>query len=250
MNDILFSQNFHFLTFEFGEYRYTDNRCGVSTHYFAYMLSGSCKIVTDSETTSIETGDIFYIPNKCRYQSYWYGNPKIKFISLAFPYLPNFEKKVFPVQVIPKDKTAVVLLHKLGSKTMLSAKDIGDFYTLAGILLPLMNYNIPCRTKQITEFAREYLMKHPFANPNEIAKHCAISQSALYSAFQKSSDITLNDLRNDIRLEKAKDMLITTDKPIEYISDMLMFSSTSYFRKKFKQHFNTTPSSIRKQNRI
>lgn len=159
MNDTIFAQSFAFYTFEFDKYHCTDNRRGISTHYFAYMLKGSCKIITDSETISVKSGDIFYIPDKCRYRSYWYGNPEIKFISLGFPYLPNFENKWFPVQVIPKVKRAAELFFVLGSKTRLNAEDIGNFYTLAGILLPLMKYDIPCRTKQITELSREYLTK-------------------------------------------------------------------------------------------
>ena len=87
--------------------------------------------------------------------------------------------------------------------------------------------------------------KHP-----SLQKNSAISEAALYSAFKKSSDITLNQLRNNLLLEKAKDILITTDKPIECISDVLRFSSTSYVRKKFKQYFNMTPTEMRKRYRI
>ena len=90
----------------------------------------------------------------------------------------------------------------------------------------------------------------PFAKTSELAKNSAISEAALYSAFHKASDVTLNQHRNNLLLEKAKDILISTDKPIEYISDVLRFSSTSYFRKKFKQYFNMTPTEMRKLYRI
>ena len=138
----------------------------------------------------------------------------------------------------------------LSDKTQLSPADIGVFYTLAGILIPLMTNTTVCRTKEITERTKEYLIQHPFAKTSELAKNCTISEAALYSAFRKSYDITLHQLKNNLLLEKAKDMLITTDKPIEYISDALQFSSTSYFRKKFKHHFNTTPKEMRKRYRI
>ena len=138
----------------------------------------------------------------------------------------------------------------LSDKTRLSPADIGLFYTLAGILIPLMTNTAICRTKEITERTKEYLILHPFAKTSELAKNCAVSEAALYSAFHKSSDITLNQLRNNLLLEKAKDILITTDKPIEYISDSMHFSSTSYFRKKFKQYFNMTPTEMRKRYRV
>lgn len=250
MNDIIFSNGFIFRTIEFDEFHHTDNRTGAPSHFFAYMISGICKITTESETVEINTGDIFYIPNKCSYQSYWYGNPKIKFISLGFLYLPNFDNKTYPVQVVPNNDKAVEIFHLLASRMSLSAYDIGEFYTLAGILLPTMLHKNLCRTKEIVENTQKYLIHHPYAKTSELAKNCAISEAALYSAFKKSSDITLNQLRNKILLEKAKDILITTDKPIEYISDLMQFSSTSYFRKKFKQYFNMTPKEMRKRYRI
>ena len=250
MNDIIFSNSFRFKIFEFDEFHHTDNRAGVQTHYFAYMICGNCKIITETEAVEINTGNIFYIPNKCSYQSYWYGNPKIQFVSLGFPYLPNFDNKTYPVQTLPKNDKAVEILLSLGKCMSLTAHDIGEFYTLAGMLLPTMSHKTLCRTREITEHTKEYLILHPFAKTSELAKNSAISEAALYSAFKKSSDITLNQLRNNLLLEKAKDMLITTDKPIEYISDSLQFSSTSYFRKKFKQYFNMTPKEMRKKYRI
>lgn len=250
MNDMIFSNGFMFRKIEFDKFHYTDNRAGAQTHYFAYMLCGNCKITTESETVKINEGDIFYIPDKCSYQSYWYGNPEIRFVSLGFLCMPNFDNKSYPVQVIPYSDNAAELLLLLSDKARLSPGDIGVFYTLAGILIPLMKNTTVCRTKEITERTKEYLIQHPFAKTSELAKNCAISEAALYSAFHKASDVTLNQVRNNLLLEKAKDMLITTDKPIEFISDALQFSSTSYFRKKFKHHFNITPTEMRKLYRI
>lgn len=250
MNDIIFSNSFLFRTFEFDKFHYTDNRAGAPSHYFAYMILGRCKIITDSETVEISEGDIFYIPNKCSYQSYWYGNPKIKFISLGFMYLPNFNNKAYPVQVLPYNKEAVKLFDLLSNSVNLSACDIGVFYSLVGILMPAMSSVSLCRSKEIVELTKHYLIKHPHAKTSELAKNCAISEAALYTAFQRASDITPNQLRNQLLLEKAKDILITTDKSIEYISDYLKFSSTSYFRKKFKQYFGMTPKEMRKRYRI
>lgn len=198
----------------------------------------------------INEGDIFYIPDKCSYQSYWYGTLKIRFISLGFPCLPTFNNKTYPVQVIPYNDKAVDLFHLLSGKNTLSAEDIGVLYTLTGILLPSMKHNAICRTREITERTKEYLIRHPFAKTAELAKNCAISEAALYLAFQKSSDVTLNQLRNNLLLDKAKDILITTDNSVENISDLLQFSSASYFRKKFKQYFNMTPGEMRKKCRI
>ena len=52
-----------------------------------------------------------------------------------------------------------------------------------------------------------------------------------YLATIGAKDITPNQMRNQILLEKAKDILITTDMSVENISDYLQFSSPSYFKK-------------------
>ena len=250
MNDAIFTNGFVFRTIRFDRFHYTDNRAGVQCHYFARLLSGRCRIVTDTEAVEIHEGDIFYIPNKCSYQSYWYGEPEIKFISLGFLYLPNFDNKTYPVQVITQNKAAAKLFDSLSSLRQMSAYDVGVFYTLVGMLMPLMSHKAVCRTREIVEQTENYLMHNPFASTSALAKNCAISEAALYSAFNKSSEVTPNKMRNRLILEKAKDILITTDMPIEQISDFLQFSSTSYFRKKFKQYFNMTPREMRKIYRI
>lgn len=250
MNDTVFSNSFHFNEIHYKDYHYTDNRRGSPSHYFAYMIFGNCKLVTDSETAVIKTGDFLYIPDKVPYQSYWYGNPEIKFISLGFKHLPNFENKNFTIQSISGFDEARRLFLSVANSKKLTAATVGEFYTLVGMLMPKMKYTMPRRTKEIVILAEKYLFAHPHAKNSEIAKHCAISEATLYAAFEKSSDLTPAQLRNGILLEKAKNLLITSDKPIEFISDSLMFSSPSYFRKKFKQFFGVTPREIRRINRI
>lgn len=250
MNDIDFSNSFYFCTLRFDKYKYTDNRRGSPSHYFAYMLSGKSKIVTENQTVHINEGDFFYIPDNIAYQSFWYGNPEIKFVSLGFKFMPNFENRAYTVQTIPYSKEAAELFLALSGLSVLTARDIGKFYTLAGMLIPKMTSDMPCRSREIVMLTQKYLLMHPFAHAAEMAKNCAVSEAALYAAFKKSSDITPNEMKNRLLLEKAKDLLITTDKTIEDISNSLNFSSPSYFRKNFKQYFGMTPKHMRTENGI
>ncbi len=250
MNDIIFSNSFRFLTYKTEKFNYTDHTKGSPSHYLAYMIFGNCKIVSDNQTVTINQGEIFYIPNKVSYRSYWYGDPEIQFISLGFQYLPNFDNKNYPVQVIEMNEKALKIMKELSQTSQTTATDIGKFYTLVGILLPHMKYITPCRTKEIVKKSEQYLLENPFASAYDLAKNCAISESALYSAFKKAGTLTPNQLKNNILLEKAKELLITTDNPIEYVSNFFNFSSSSYFRKKFKQYFGITPREMRKKYKI
>lgn len=250
LDDINFANSFRFCTFQFNSFHFTDNRRGSPSHYFAYMLSGKCKIVVDGNTVEINEGEIFYIPYKCSYRSYWYGENKVKFISLGFIYLPNFENKTYPVQVLPYMKEAIQLFDSLVKTDVMTADKVGIFYTLAGMLLPSMKYVSMSHSQEVVDKTKRLLIQNPYATIQELAKNCAICEAALYAAFKKSSDITPNQMRNQILLEKAKDTLISTDKSVEYISDTMGYSSPSYFRKKFKQFFGITPKEMRKRYRI
>lgn len=221
-------------------------------HYFAYMISGSCTIVTEDGSVEISEGDIFYIPRHCRYQSYWSGQPLISFISLGFPVMPNRDNRDFPVQVIHTDGSEVEVMLALGSAQCPTPtpREIGSFFTLVGELMPAMVCRARDRQSALVSRARRYLEQNPFAGTAEIAKQVAVSEPTLYNAFKNASSVSLNEMRNRIIAEKARELLITTDRPVEEISDALGFSSTSYFRKVLRRHFAMTPSELRRKYRI
>lgn len=250
MNDITFSNSFLFRTLKFESYHHTDNSRGTDTHFFAYMLTGRCKIVTERETVEIHAGDIFYIPLNCRYHSYWYGEPEVKFFSLGFLYLPKFENISYLCQTLPTSKETVELFFRICETEQMSAESIALFYTLASKLLPHMKHCKLSRTEEIVMRTSRYLASFPNATTSELAANAAVSVSYLYYAFGRSCDTTLGELRSNMLLERAKDILITTDMPIERLSDELGFSSASYFRKRFKAHFSISPRDMRRRYRI
>ena len=70
--------------------------------------------------------------------------------------------------------------------------------------------------------------------------------SALYHIFKTENNLTPNELIQKIRCDKAVVLLTTTNKSIQEISDILEFSSTSYFRKVLYRYTQKTPKEIRK----
>ncbi len=250
MNDIIFANSFNFNYFSFDSYHYTDNQKGIGAHYFAYMEEGRCKIVTKDYYVEINKGDVFYIPNKQGYRSYWYGTPKIKFVSLGFEFLPNVDSKSYPVQVVECDKENIKIFDELKDVRKLSPKDIGRFYFLVGHLMENMKSIKVNKSIKLVEKINNYLYKNPKATIYEISEKFDISPSGIYFAFRKSSNTTLNSMRKEIILEKAKDMIVSTDKKISQISDDLGFSSYSYFRKEFEKKYKIAPLKMRKNMTI
>lgn len=249
-NDVIFSNSFVFNTFEFSKQKYTDNRDGCPVHYFAYMLSGKARLCEKDKTVEISEGDVFYIPNGCKYQSFWQGSPEIRFISLGFTFLPNFQRRRFGIQVIPCDKKARALFLAIAKDKAPSGETVGKFYTLVGMLLPNMRYEEEERGSTVVRLAKEYLLEHPRVTVSELAKVCTVSQSALYASFKKYSDVSINKYRNQILMEMAQKWLVSTDVPIESISERLGISSPSYFRKQFHAYFHMSPREMRQTQKI
>lgn len=80
----------------------------------------------------------------------------------------------------------------------------------------------------------------------EIADKVGISQYYLCHLFKKATGLTIIDYKNEMKLTKAKDMLINSDKKIGDISFECGFGSESYFSRTFMASENISPSSYRK----
>ncbi len=249
-NNIIFCKSFDFNTFRFVNYKYTDNSAGIKVHYFAYMTEGHAKICTEDETVYIKQGDLFFIPYGCKYRSYWYGSPKIEFISLAFRFMPNFDNKHYPVQVIPYHARAAQMMQDIAVRQILDATVIGEFYSMVGLLMPRMVCRYKSRQMETVDKVKRCIVENPHMTTKDIAKKCALSESALYSLFKKHSDKSIHDIKRSVIIEKARDLLISTDHSIEELSRILCFSSSTYFRKCFKQHFGLSPREMRKRSGI
>ena len=250
MNDTIFSNSFHFRELRIEKYHHTDNRQGSPQHYIGIIRSGHARIVSDKKTIEIQEGEPFYIPKGLPYQSYWYGDDLIRFDSYGFDLIPALESRSYQLQLLPKTQEILSLIDDLAEDKRICSRSLGIFFTLLGKLLPNMETDITDRSRQLLEAAEQYIYQHPDAQVSDIARHCGISESGLYAAFSRSGNITPNELRQKILAEKASELLTSTNLPVEEISSLLNFSSTSYFRKVLKKHTGKTPSEIRNQPRL
>ena len=248
MKDIILSNNFNFNFFILNKYKYSDNRKGSPYHYLAYLEKGSSKIVSNDITINIKAGDFFYIPEGLPYQSYWYSEDEIRFLSLGFHFFPESGNKEFLLQKINMDEILKARIKKIPTEIKTDSFILGEFYSILASLIPLLEYKIHNSKKHILEKAEKYVFENTNCKVSDIAKHCLLSESGLYNIFKKESELTPNELIQKIRCEKAVLMLTTTNKSIEEISNSLEFSSTSYFRKVLYKFTQKTPTEIRKSS--
>ncbi len=247
MNKTLFSSSFFFTEYSFTKYRTVNNMHGVATHYIGYMRKGNARLVSEEDETFIKEGDLFYIPLGCRYRSYWYGEPNISFDSYSFLHFPE-EGESFRHQTVPMTPKGLEALQALASDKKVSCQSVAMLYALLGEMLPFLRPAVKDRKEGLLEKAKRYIDEHPKFLAKDVARHCNISESGLYTLFKERIGKTPVAYKNERLTERAVFLLTTTDKSIEEIRHRLGFESAAYFRKLILETSGKTPSEIRRKN--
>ena len=82
---------------------------------------------------------------------------------------------------------------------------------------------------------------------SELCAKCFVSKNQLYSAFRDNLGTTIKEYIVARKLEKAKQLLVDTDRPIVEISEAVAIGEYSYFCKLFKKKTGMTPKAFRER---
>ena len=252
MNDILFRRSFGFVIIRRSCLSHTDNSGGISCHFLARMIRGHARIVTDSHRElRLEAGDVFYLPLGLRYNSYWYPDEggEVSWESYRFGYLPMDTAVKYDLQRIEPPDEASALLDELISDPRITPRSVGIFYQIMGLCLPYMQMSEENKGEYVIEKARAYISDAPDATVGDIARHCGVSESGLYSLFKRVAGMTPVDMKNQVKSNRAVELLESTSMSVEEISRVLGFCNSSYFRSVLRRCVGKTPSQIRKESK-
>ncbi|MBR0141076.1 MAG: helix-turn-helix transcriptional regulator [Ruminococcus sp.] len=85
---------------------------------------------------------------------------------------------------------------------------------------------------------------------DDAAEHLKISPAYLSRLFKTETGFSFSDYVNKLKIEEAASLLLFTEYSDLDISNLLGFSSQSYFIKIFKRFMNVTPKQYKKKNSI
>ena len=80
---------------------------------------------------------------------------------------------------------------------------------------------------------------------DEIAEICGVSGGCFRRLFREYSGKTPIEYRNEMRLERAKNMLLSSNASVESIALSLGYESSAYFCRAFKKRVGKTPTEYR-----
>ncbi len=116
------------------------------------------------------------------------------------------------------------------------------------------NYIIPADTEQNKNLLSikqvlDYMERHyqETISAKSLALMSNFSEYYFMKMFRQYTGKTLIEYLNDLRLEKAKALLIHSDESVTQIAMKVGFNNTSYFIKKFQQANGISPGSYRKK---
>ena len=82
---------------------------------------------------------------------------------------------------------------------------------------------------------------------NELAQIACLERSYLIRSFKKEYKKTPIDYTISVRLNNARDMLLSSDLPIAQIAERCGYNNESFFIRQYKNKFGVTPSAHRKE---
>lgn len=97
--------------------------------------------------------------------------------------------------------------------------------------------------------ARSYLLDHSAeqVDMNDLARRVGLSYSRFRFVFKESTGTSPLQYHLDIRLNKARELLLQSDLSITEIADRIGFSDVFYFSRLFKKKKGCSPNSYRKR---
>ena len=102
------------------------------------------------------------------------------------------------------------------------------------------------RLDALTQYIDAHLDQH--ITLEELARTCNVSPSFLCRLFKQTYNETVFTYLNRLRIQRAKQLLIETDRPIKDICVSCGFGNESYFYRLFKRLVFVSPTEFRKNH--
>ncbi|MDR0624493.1 MAG: AraC family transcriptional regulator [Treponema sp.] len=111
----------------------------------------------------------------------------------------------------------------------------------------VMNYKGYSAYSPVTKKCCSYIREHLYEkiSMGDLASAAALNRRSVSIYFKQDTGMSVSDFINIQRLEEANNLLRNTNQSISWISEVLQYSSQSYFGRKYKEYFGITPQKSR-----
>ena len=244
-----------------------------------YLLAGTIKLELENDTLQLAKEDLVTLPPGTAYRLIKDSNDAIYYIvNFNFDYVydgqearPPVSKKDFDKNEIfslscikPFDKLFILhnaniakhILEEISHEHMEQSIHSNRIQSalMKYLLTKLGSYHTSKKPSSKAEMLisdiKKYIAEnHTCVNNQTVADTFGYHPHHLNSLFLKAENITMHKYIDEVRLKYAKEMLLTTNKPIYEVAYNAGFSDASYFCKFFFRLMNMTPKEYRNLTR-
>ncbi|MEN8139010.1 MAG: ATP-binding protein [Bacteroidota bacterium] len=100
--------------------------------------------------------------------------------------------------------------------------------------------------QKVIKVIHEEISNHSFGSCTHLSKKLHLSESQIYRKLKAITGKSTAVFIRSVRLQKAKELILTTDKNISEIAYEVGFNDPSWFSRAFKEEFGYAPSAIPK----
>ena len=238
-----------------------------SYYEFYFLSKGSRAFFLSNALYKLEAPAIVVIPPHVMHKTEGGAFERYN-VNVSSDYLNDFERETLEEKALsiikPNEKEEAELLHilrlldevdrrkKHGESTL---NTLFSYFVLTVSMLKgtkqaphaeTKNSIPPLILKVIDYIDEHYGEKQTL---DELAKNFFVARSTLIYNFKKYTNCSLIDFLLNVRLTKAKELLLNTKKSINEISELCGFSSSNYFGLIFKKKENLSPANYRKHQK-
>lgn len=168
------------------------------------------------------------------------------------PALPRILPPTAPIQLIRAEvKDCHALLKSEGKPALGRAalKLMPALARLAGLIAGLTDSSAPDPQREANPFqlARELIHSNPKTalSVAGLAKRFCLSPKYFGEGFKREVGMSVREYQNDLRLARARELILATDKPISAIADEVGIVNTAYFARQFRKKFRVSARECR-----
>ncbi len=143
---------------------------------------------------------------------------------------------------------------------LIQKEDPGNQQIASGLIIKLLGYIVACEKQKkfsgkpiekLIQQARFYMRENieDEIDLKILAEQNCIGYSYFRKMFKKYTGLSPHQYHIDLKLMRAKELILTTDKSLKEISYELKFHSIHYFSRLFKKKLGIPPSELRISNK-
>ena len=226
------------------------NTCSVNYYDLTFVISGNMTYVSEGKEYNLKSGDaLLFKPNTKR--SRLGLNTPLHFVSFNFSLYNNIDTDIFLPNVINSEIVSLVCAYPF--------THLNDLYFSKQKCTNMLNYILFEIINQISVVSKnDHIIKLVnYINANSkspislsaAAKHVNLSKEYVASLFKKETGKTFCEYLNSVRLDTAKNLILSSDMSLTEISLSTGFENYNYFSRLFKRRFGTTAVKFKNSTR-